>query len=134
MSGKRQNAQDRRARERGAAAVEFALVLPILVVMLLGIIDFGLYFYNDLQLTHVARDAARYLSVGDVDAANATISNANLVSTSAPSSTVVSADNHGDESSITVTAVYTFITPLPLFIPGLAQTIDIDASVAMRRE
>ena len=71
-------------RERGAAAVEFALVLPLLLVLLLGIIDFGLYFYNDLQLTHVARDAARYLSVGETGAATTAIGNAHLVSTSAP--------------------------------------------------
>ena len=54
----------RRGHERGAAALEFALVLPILLVILLGILDFGLYFYSDLRLTQGGRDAVRYLSVG----------------------------------------------------------------------
>ena len=49
-------------RERGAAAVEFAVVLIPLLMIMFGIIDFGLYYYNDLQLTHAARNAARILS------------------------------------------------------------------------
>ena len=53
--------------DQGAAMVEFALVLPILLILLFGIIDFGLYFYNDLQLTQAARDAARYASVHNID-------------------------------------------------------------------
>jgi Flp pilus assembly protein TadG len=119
-------------RQRGAAAVEFALVLPILLVILLGIIDFGLYFYNDLQLTHVARDAARYLSVGDVDEATAAISNARLVSTTV-GAPVVSPGSQGEESRITLNGTYTCLTPLPRLV-GIGPSVGIDASVVMRRE
>ncbi len=84
-------------RQKGAAAVEFALVLPLLLIILVGIIDFGLYFYNDLQLTHVARDAARYLSVGDVDEATAAINNARLVSTTVGAPTITPG-SQGEES------------------------------------
>jgi Flp pilus assembly protein TadG len=125
--------QARSGQERGAAAVEFALVLPLLLVILLGIIDFGLYFYNDLQLTHVARDAARYLSVDDVSAANTTIDNANLISTSITSRSVTPSGVQGGESTITLQASYRFLTPLPRLI-GLGSTVAIDASVVMRRE
>ena len=52
--------------------VEFALVLPILLMLLFGIIDFGLYFYNDLELSHAARDAARRASVATSPAAYST--------------------------------------------------------------
>ncbi len=37
-----------RGADQGAAAVEFALVVPILVILLFGIIDYGLYFTNAL--------------------------------------------------------------------------------------
>jgi len=54
----------RRNGDEGAAAVEFALVLPILVVLLFGIIEFGMVFDAQLQVTHAAREGARMASVG----------------------------------------------------------------------
>lgn len=46
--------------ETAAAAVEFALVLPILVAFLFGIIAFGVIFAQDLALGNSARQAARF--------------------------------------------------------------------------
>lgn len=54
-------------KETGQAAVEFAIVLPILLIIICGIIDFGWLFYNQLSLENCTRDAARY---GAVNAAN----------------------------------------------------------------
>jgi Flp pilus assembly protein TadG len=51
----------RRLRQQdGASAVEFAIVLPLLMVLLLGAIEFGLYFYNKHVLTWGSREAARW--------------------------------------------------------------------------
>ena len=121
-----------RGRERGAAAVEFALVLPLLIVLLLGIIDFGLYYYNDLQLTHAARDAARYLSVNNLAGADAAISGATLVSTSIDARGMSPATS-GQPATVTLHATYSFLTPLPLIV-GIGRTLGINASVVMRRE
>lgn len=52
-------------REEGAAAVEFALVFPILVLLLLGIIQFGIVFYQWLEIEHAAREGARWASMRD---------------------------------------------------------------------
>lgn len=57
--------------ERGAAAVEFALVLPILVLILFGVIEFGGAYHAQLMVTGAAREAAREMAVGG-DAAAAT--------------------------------------------------------------
>jgi Flp pilus assembly protein TadG len=57
----------RRARargERGAAAVEFALVLPFLLLVVFGIIDYGLYFNNSINVRQGVREAARQAVVG----------------------------------------------------------------------
>jgi len=46
--------------ERGAAAVEFAIILPLLVVFLFGIIEFSLMFYDKAVITNASREGARY--------------------------------------------------------------------------
>jgi Flp pilus assembly protein TadG len=49
----------RRRRDNGAAAVEFALVVPILLLLVFGLIDYGLYFSDSLGARDGARVAAR---------------------------------------------------------------------------
>jgi hypothetical protein len=51
--------------QNGVAAVEFAVVLPILVIILLGIFDFALLFYNKQVLTNASREGARAAIVLD---------------------------------------------------------------------
>jgi Flp pilus assembly pilin Flp len=50
--------------EDGAAAVEFALLLPLIVLLLFGIIEFGLAFNTRIQATNAAREGARMAIVG----------------------------------------------------------------------
>lgn len=50
-----------RARpDRGAALVEMALVLPLLLMLLIGIVSAGIAYNHQLGLTHAAREAGRY--------------------------------------------------------------------------
>ena len=49
--------------EDGQAMVEFALILPIFLLILCGIIDFGWLFYNQLSLNNACREGARYAFV-----------------------------------------------------------------------
>jgi hypothetical protein len=46
--------------QKGASLVEFALVLPVLILILFGIIEFGLIFYNQQVITNASREGARY--------------------------------------------------------------------------
>jgi Flp pilus assembly protein TadG len=55
----------RRASERGASAVEFALVLPLLFLILAGIIDLGRLMFYSAITTNVAREGARAAVVLD---------------------------------------------------------------------
>jgi Flp pilus assembly protein TadG len=50
--------------DAGASAVEFALVLPLLVLFLFGTITFGLAFARIQAMEAVAREGARYASIG----------------------------------------------------------------------
>ena len=60
----------RRARcagsDEGASAVEFALVLPLLLVLVFGIIDYGWWFGETLGLRSGVREAARLSAVNEI--------------------------------------------------------------------
>lgn len=53
-----------RESDRGAAAVEFAIVVPILLILLLGIIDFGRLFFVQISLKSATMEGARAGSLG----------------------------------------------------------------------
>lgn len=59
-------ARARTARhDRGAAAVEFALVVPLLLLILFGLITTGMTFSDHLSATNAVREAARYGASAD---------------------------------------------------------------------
>jgi hypothetical protein len=47
------------ASQKGAAAVEFAIVMPLLLLIVFGIIEFGLIFFNQQVITNASREGAR---------------------------------------------------------------------------
>ncbi|MGO4190672.1 TadE/TadG family type IV pilus assembly protein [Arthrobacter sp. YAF17] len=58
---------NRDGRQRGAAAVEFALIVPLMLSLVLGVIDFGMAFAQTINLQGAAREAARQgVTQGDV--------------------------------------------------------------------
>lgn len=46
--------------EKGAAVVEFAVILPLLLLIVFGIVEFGFMLYNKAMITNAAREGARY--------------------------------------------------------------------------
>jgi hypothetical protein len=72
-----------RCRQRGAAAVEFAVILPLLVVLVFGMIEFGIMFYNKAVITNASREGARAGITGLTNSQIETIvkdySNTNLI-------------------------------------------------------
>ena len=59
---------DKRTDERGAAAVEFALVVPLLLMLVFGIVDFGYMVNRVSMVNNAARDAAREGSLAGTQA------------------------------------------------------------------
>lgn len=60
----------RARREDGAAAVEFAMVLPLLVIVVLGIVTGGLSYSNAIGVQNAVREGARFGATGDVTQIN----------------------------------------------------------------
>jgi hypothetical protein len=51
-------------RDAGAAMVEFALVLPLFLLMMLGVLGFGIAFHAQQELSTAAQEGARALYLG----------------------------------------------------------------------
>jgi Flp pilus assembly protein TadG len=66
-----------RASERGAVAVEFALLAPVLILLVLGIMEFGRAYNAQVSLTNAAREGVRVMSIAnDQSAARTAAKNA----------------------------------------------------------
>ena len=55
---------------RGQNLLEFALVLPLLLIVLFGVLDLGRVFFTTITLTNAAREGARYLTLHPDDVVN----------------------------------------------------------------
>lgn len=52
------------SRRRGMTTMEFAMILPFLVVLVLGMVEFGTMFYSWLTIQKAAQSAARFAATG----------------------------------------------------------------------
>lgn len=60
-------------RDSGAAAVEFALLLPVLLLLVFGMIDFGRILNAQITLTQAAREGARLEALGQPNVVSRTV-------------------------------------------------------------
>jgi Flp pilus assembly protein TadG len=134
-----------RTRDRGAAAVEFALLLPLLVAMLMGMIDFGLAVNAQAIVANASREGARAASFNaDANATKTVVLNASSTLLGAPPTVTMSCTTidgaaisscssavAGNVVKVTVTYRYNWISPGILGLPGYS---DITSVSQMRIE
>jgi Flp pilus assembly protein TadG len=114
-------------RERGAAAVEMALILPVLLLLVGGIIDMGRAFMTQIVLTNAAREGTRaavVMTTGTPGAAIRARAVAGATGTDTPTATVVPANGCVGATAttqvvVTITASFnwTFMDALPGTLP-----------------
>lgn len=135
-----------RRSERGAAMIEFAIVLPLLLLFICGIVDFGRALWAVNLLTSAARQGGRWAAAQD-QPSTAEIDSVVLaaIPSTVPISSSLSASNvtvspgtitNGVTTSITVTITgvnFQAITPLPGLI-GLGSITFPDISATFRYE
>jgi Flp pilus assembly protein TadG len=107
-----------RRDERGAAVLEFAIVLPLLVLFVFGIVEFGRAYSARIELTAAVREGARAAALGG-DATTSTKNAATgLKSTAITVTTVACPANPAATTNASVTASYPFAYDIPLFGSG----------------
>ncbi len=143
MAEKRQLSPGRRSRrrERGQSLVEFALVLPIFLIITLAAIDFGWALRAYVISTNAAREGARVGVVGSSSDAIKTAvvdRSAGLLTTSNVSVTNAKGAS-GTNVTVGVTYSYNYITPLGSLVStftggSLPSPLAIQATAVMRLE
>src|SRR5262245_10447183 len=130
-----------RRSESGQSLVEFAMVLPLLLLIVFAIIDFGRIYQANVTLTNAAREGARLGTTG----ASATAIQ-QRVSDTAPGLGATSSVSYtgtgvtGDSVIVQATATVQFITPMgrimsAFFGGGLGSTsVDLSTTADMRIE
>ena len=119
--------------DRGSASVEFALVLPLLLMLVLAAVQVGLFVRDDLILVGSARAGARQAAVSDDDA-----SVRDAVTRGAPGldpsliDVSISRSERGGPATVSVT--YTAPQAVPFVGWLFPRTVTLRASAVMRQE
>ena len=133
----------RRDGEKGQALAEFALLVPIFLILLFAIVDFGIGFYSYISITNAAREGAR---LGAVQASQQAIEDRVYGTTDLPDEatnmTVTVTNAQGQPGGSVVVQVdygYDLITPLAglvQFVSGnvLGPTLNLSSTAEMRLE
>ena len=135
--------------DSGVALVEFALILPLLVVLLFGMIDFGKAFNYWIDENHLASEAARYAAVGKNPGVGGGMTLADYIKSQADSNELKNGSGSvttpvqvcvtyngtgqvGDSVTVTVRSRYTWLSALNLGIVG-GSPINTDATMRIER-
>lgn len=114
--------------DSGTSLIELALVLPVLLLLLTGAVDFGRAYYLDIEVTHAAHAAALYGSQNPSDTVgmqNAAVADAVDVPTFSTSSVSVS---YGCECSDGSSAVVG-CTTAPICSTNIVSYVQVDTSM-----
>ncbi|MBS4200968.1 pilus assembly protein [Bacillus sp. FJAT-49732] len=122
--------------QKGQSLVETALILPILIMLLFGIVDFGRVFHAYLTLDHAGREAARDAAIGKEDGEIKSKTESATTSLGDGVGITISPAGKANRTSgndVTITLTYT----VDLITPILGQTvksIDVENKTVMRVE
>lgn len=141
-------------RQEGASAVEFAIILPLLLILVFGIIEFSILFYDKAMITNASREGARLGIVyrydpdgglnhpddAEIVATVAQYVQNHLISFEAGSVVTTAITRPGDApgQSLTVTVNYEYhflvFDSLLSLVGGSLDEISLDAVTVMRLE
>jgi Flp pilus assembly protein TadG len=103
--------------DQGSAAVEFVLVLPVLLLVLFAIVDFGRLLNAKIVLSQAAHEGARAAAIADDSTAVNTVNRimGGLVDGMDEPSISGCGTESGTDSTVTLTYHFAYVTPLGIF-------------------
>jgi Flp pilus assembly protein TadG len=119
--------------DQGQSTVEFALVLPLVVLVVLFIVQAGFVVRDQLLVSHAAREAARAAAVSDADRSGAALSAARQAGALAAERLSASAVMVDGVASVRVMVSYRSTTDIAI-IGSLVPDIELQSTVLMRVE
>lgn len=119
--------------EKGQAVVEFALVLPVFILLVFGIIEFGRLMQTMNVLTSAAREGVRVAAVTAPDQTLVTNAAQNILNASSVSGATISMTGPNAQREVTVTVQITYTPITGSIIPGLGG-ISLSRNSTMRWE
>lgn len=124
----------RKRNEHGAALVEFAILAPLLILLLFGIVEFGYTMGQLNDVRHGAREAARLAAVnaGSVNAMATTACNS--MSISGGVFTFTDGGTTGNEAAVNLTASRISLTGLPFISSFLPSTLTDTVTIRLEQD
>ncbi len=122
-----------RKSEIGQSLVEFALILPVFIVVLFGIMEFGRLWETTNVLTSAAREGARVAAVTEPDLDEALTAARSVLDAGDVSGATVTINGPDANKDIVVTIVMTYTPLTGSIIPGFTQ-FQLSRSTTMRWE
>jgi Flp pilus assembly protein TadG len=123
-----------RARERASAAVEFALVLPLVLTMALAVVQVGLLVKDQLIVTETARAGARQAAVSTDDSSALAAAREAAVSLDPELMEITVTREDGTGTPATVEVVYHAPVVVPIVQWLFPSSIDLSSAATMRQE
>ncbi len=122
--------------QRGAAAIEFAFIMPILLLMFSGILQFGSVMFLESHMTNVAREASRQVAVGalDEDDAAEMVQGALVNWGVTYDVTITTEEDDDDNEDVTVAISLPLSAAALIDVLGLFENGNLSTSVTMRME
>ena len=121
---------------RGAAVLEFAFLMPVLILILAGIVQFGMALFLRSSMLDTAQDVARRMAVGDLTTSPQVVSfvQDNMTGWVTPSVTAVWPDTGIGETDVSVTLTVPMSDAVPFDLLGLFDSASMPVSAVMRME
>ena len=147
-------------RERAQSLVEFSLMIPLFLILVFGVIDFGMGLRAYITVAQATREGARFASIGNpagtfttggsgecngstktttVGRVCATLGGLDLTKIGSVSVTYPSGNSPGNSVKVSASYNYQYITPLKRLVNffsagALGSTITVSSSTDMRLE
>lgn len=119
---------------RGVAAVEFAVIAPLLFLLILGIAEFGRMMMVQQILTNGAREGARKAVLPSASPADGASAVASYLANAGIQGSTCQATQNGEAVTVTVQVPYVRVTWLPSGALQWLKDTTLTARVVMRKE